>query len=28
MNKTVIRREYGAININQHSTSIMMTCNS
>jgi len=28
MNKTVIRKEYGAMNINQYNTGIMMTCNT
>ena len=28
INKMAIRREYDTININQNSTSIMMTCNT
>jgi len=28
MNKALIRREYNIMNINQHSTSIMLTCNT
>ena len=28
MNKTIIRKEYDIMNINQHSISIMITCNT
>jgi len=28
MNKTILRREYVTMNINQYNTSIMKTCNT